>query len=148
MEEKKKIRINILQEDESGVYADNGIYYEWNEIELDPENSAAAWVLPPPPPRIVKFKCKPTYNFQSIEFEVECHENNLEPMFALYRKVVEGLIAVTPSQPNQPQIKPASAKQLEIMDKFRIPYQPGISYEDADRKIQESYNRAKNSRTY
>lgn len=146
MEEKK--RLQILDTDEDGVMCDNGIYYDWSEIEIDQEDNNYCYVLPPPQPKVVKFKCKPTYNFQSIEFEIECLENNLEPMFSLYRRVVEGLIKVTPDQPkNGVSSTPASAKQLEIMDKFRIPYQPGITYDQADAKIKESYAKAK-SRTY
>lgn len=144
MEEKK---INILQTDEDGVYADDGVYYTWNEIKIDEEDVNMATVLPKPEPRTIKFKCKPTYNFQSIEFEYECTENYLEPMFNLYKKIVDHLIRVTPTQPNQAPVKPASAKQIEIMEKFRIPYQPGISYDAADKLIKESYDRAK-SRTY
>lgn len=146
MEEKK--RLQILETDEDGVICDNGIYYEWSRVEIDQEDNNYCYVLPAPQPKVVKFKCKPTYNFQSIEFEIECLENNLEPMFNLYRRVVEGLIKVTPDQPkNGVSSTPASAKQIEIMDKFRIPYQPGITYDQADAKIKESYAKAK-SRTY
>lgn len=137
-------RITILDEDADGVFADDGIYYTWEEIELDFENKNQATVLPKPQPKIIKFKCKPTFNFQSIEFEIECSEDYLDPMFNLYRKIVEGLIRVSPDQPkNGITQKPASEKQLEIMDKFHIPYQPGISYDQADQKIQESYRRSR-----
>jgi hypothetical protein len=144
----EKEKVKILQEDVDGIYADNGIYYEWHEVEINNEEPDVAYVLPKPEPKLIKFKCKPTYNFQSIEFEIECSEMNLEPMFSLYRRVVEGLISVTPDQPkNGITAKPASAKQIEIMDRFHIPYQPGISYDQADEKIKESYAKSK-SRTY
>lgn len=137
-------KIKILQDDQDGVYADNGIYYTWAEIEID-DNPEYAYIKAKPAPKLIKFKCKPTYNFQSIEFEIEVSEDYLEPMFSLYRRVVEGLISVTPDQPkNGVTAKPASEKQIEIMKKFNIPYQPGISYDQADEKIKESYNRAKN----
>ena len=144
----EKEKINILQEDQDGVYADNGVYYSWQEIEIDDNNPEVAYIKPLPEPRLIKFKCKPTYNFQSIEFEIEVSEDYLEPMFTLYRKVVEGLIKVTPDQPKNGVVaNPASPKQIEIMDKFRIPYQPGITYDQADAKIKESYAKSK-SRTY
>lgn len=149
-EEKKMERekIKIYNEDQDGVYADNGLYYTWAEIELDNDNPEYAYIKPKPEPRLIKFKCKPTYNFQSIEFEIEVSEDYLEPMFTLYRKVVEGLIKVTPDQPKNGVVaNPASPKQIEIMDKFRIPYQPGITYDQADAKIKESYAKSK-SRTY
>lgn len=140
----EKIKVNILDTDETGFIADNGNYYFWEEATIDSENNGVAFVLPPPPPKILKFKCKPTFNFQSIEFEIECEENNLEPMFDIYKRVVEGLISVSPDQPKNGVVaKPASSKQIEIMDKFRIPYQPGISYEAADAKIQESMKKAR-----
>ena len=143
----EKEKIKILTEYQDGVYADNGVYYTWAEIELD-DNSEFAYIKPKPEPRLIKFKCKPTYNFQSIEFEIEVSEDYLEPMFTLYRKVVEGLIKVTPDQPKNGVVaNPASPKQIEIMDKFRIPYQPGITYDQADAKIKESYAKSK-SRTY
>lgn len=149
IEEKKMERkkIEILSDDQDGVYADDGLYYTWQEIELD-DNPKFAYIKPKPEPRLIKFKCKPTYNFQSIEFEIEVSEDYLEPMFTLYRKVVEGLIKVTPDQPKNGVVaNPASPKQIEIMDKFRIPYQPGITYDQADAKIKESYAKSK-SRTY
>ena len=50
------------------------------------------------------FKCKPVYNFQSIEFEVEIDPNNFDQevntMFDMYDKVLEGLKAVAPEQPS------------------------------------------------
>lgn len=141
----EKTKINIIHEDADGVYTDTGLYYEWGEIELSKEEENVAYLKPQPEPKLIKFKCKPTYNFQSIEFEIECSDMDLSPMFSLYRRVVEGLISVTPDQPkNGVTAKPASEKQIEIMKKFNIPYQPGISYEQADEKIKESYNRAKN----
>lgn len=145
MEEKK---IKILETFDDGVICENGVYYFWDQITIDQDDNEYCIPQPQRAPKSIKFKCKPTYNFQSIEFEIECLENNLEPMFNLYRRVVEGLIKVTPDQPkNGVSSTPASAKQIEIMDKFRIPYQPGITYDQADAKIKESYAKAK-SRTY
>lgn len=143
-------KVKILEEDNEGIITDDGNYYLWHEVEIDSEDPQFAIVKPRPEPKLIKFKCKPTFNFQSIEFEFECSENYLEPMFNLYRRVVEGLIAVSPDQPKNGVVaKPASEKQIEIMDKFKISYQPGISYEQADAKIQESMRKAREkSRTY
>lgn len=148
MSERK--RVVILQEDEEGIITEDGQYYLWNEIEIDADDPTGAFVLPRPEPKLIKFKCKPTYNFQSVEFEIECSENFIDPMFSLYKKVLEGLIAITPDQPKNGVVpKPASEKQIEIMEKFKIPYKTGISYEEADAKIQESMKRAREkSRAY
>ena len=145
----EKIKVKILQEDSDGIYADNGIYYTWGEIELSTEENDVAYLKPQPEPKLIKFKCKPTYAFQSVEFEIECMENYLDPMFNLYKKIVQELTKIAPEQPQAKAapVKPASAKQIEIMDKFNISYHAGISYEEADQKIQESMKRAK-SRTY
>ncbi len=69
------------------------------------------------------FKCKPVFNFQSIEFEVEIDPNNFDQevntMFDMYDKVLEGLKAVAPEQPSgkaapvKPQEPMASPKQVE-----------------------------------
>lgn len=146
--EKKKL--DVISTDLDGVYTAEGGYYTWEEVEYNESEPDVAYLLPTPEPKIIKFKCKPTFNFQSIEFEIECADNNLTPMFALYRKIIEELIKVTPDQPKNGVVggKPASQKQLEVMDKFRIPYQPGISYDEANRRIQESYAKNKANRTY
>ena len=49
-------------------------------------------------------KCKPVYNFQSVEFEFEINGvNDLPEMFALYKLIVSGLKDIAPEQPAQPK---------------------------------------------
>lgn len=47
-------------------------------------------------------KCKPTYNFQVVEFEydVNCDED-INRMFDLYAQMIQGMINVSPDQPEQ-----------------------------------------------
>ena len=49
----------------------------------------------------IKFHCKPCYNFQSIEFDIECEEDDIGKMFDLYELVVTRLIYISPEQPEQ-----------------------------------------------
>lgn len=50
-------------------------------------------------------KCKPTYNFQSVEFEYEIPEGEpfdetVKIMFeSIYKPILEGLMSVAPEQP-------------------------------------------------
>ena len=55
-------------------------------------------------------KCKPVYNFQSVEFETEVNSPQDEKaMFELYRRILEGLKEVSIEQP--PLAKPVPVKQ-------------------------------------
>ena len=99
------------------------------------------------------FKCKPTYNFQSIEFEWEAGTDlDLEAMFNLYDYIVKKLQEIAPEQPTntvkkEPKPKkkviPATEKQLSIMDKFGIDYPEDCSVELAQKLIQESIEKSK-----
>ena len=87
----------------------------------------------------ITFKCKPTYNFQSIEFEYTCSKDELEEMFELYKALVNGLMAIAPAQPSAiPAKELASARQKEIMDKFGIKYKASTTREEAQALIKES----------
>lgn len=95
---------------------------------------------------VTKVKCKPTYNFQSVEFEweVRCPED-VEGMFEVYKVLLEGLIRVAPSQPGQPaEVEPATEKQLEILKKFKIPHKANISKEEAGKLIKKNIEKNKN----
>ena len=96
------------------------------------------------------FKCKPTYNFQSIEFEWEAgSDEDLEPMFKLYDTIVKKLQEIAPEQPantvkKEPKKKvvPATEKQLSIMDKFGIKYPEDCSLELAQKLIKENMQKS------
>ena len=97
------------------------------------------------------FKCKPTYNFQSIEFEFEAGNNeDLEVMFNLYDYIVKKLQEIAPEQPTntvkkepKKKVVPATEKQLSIMDKFGIDYPEDCSVEQAVKLIKENMEKSK-----
>lgn len=70
-------------------------------------------------------KCKPVYDFQSVEFEyvVDLDEpQTIEEMFTLYDTIIEGLKNVAPEQPNQkggtpkkPQAERATEGQIKCL---------------------------------
>lgn len=87
-------------------------------------------------PRIT-FKCKPCYNFQSIEFEITT--GDLEEVKAWYQAVVEMLMEIAPAQPNDKIVAdPATDKQKEILKKYGITFKANISKEEANKLIQKS----------
>lgn len=72
----------------------------------------------------ITLKCKPCYNFQSVEFEytIETLEE-LDTMMNIYSKILQDLIAIAPAQEaKEPEVKeePASEKQIELMKKLKI----------------------------
>lgn len=96
---------------------------------------------------VLVFKCKPCWNFQSIEFEIAGSVNDAIEM---YNVVLQELKAISPEQPTLarkvPSKKlpknPATDKQKEIMDRYKIPYDKYTSREEArdliNKSIQES----------
>ena len=61
-------------------------------------------------------KCKPVYNFQSVEFEYEIHEgnkNDIEAMFMIYKQMLDGLQNAAVEQPAlaKPVAKPQPQKE-------------------------------------
>ena len=56
-------------------------------------------------------KCKPVYNFQSIEFEMEVNsQGDMDAMFEFYKKCLDGLQRVAVDQPAPTKI-PAKPKE-------------------------------------
>ncbi len=96
------------------------------------------------------FKCKPTYNFQSIEFEWEAGtELELEAMFNLYDHIIKKLQEIAPEQPTNNVKKeskkksvPATERQLEILENFGIPYEKDITKAEASELIKISMQKA------
>lgn len=90
------------------------------------------------------FKCKPCWNFQSIEFEVE---STIEEALKLYETVLLKLVEISPAQDSksakrQPPLHPASEKQKEIMKKFGIKFDSFTSKEEAQELIQRSIDKS------
>lgn len=95
-------------------------------------------------PPMIKFKCKPCWNFQSIEFEIE---GTVEEAVKLYEEVLLKLVEISPaqdakSQKRQPPLHPASEKQKEIMKKFGIKFDSFTSKEEAQALIQKSIDKS------
>ena len=101
------------------------------------------------------FKCKPTYNFQSIEFEWEAGtELELEAMFNLYDNIVKKLQEIAPEQPtnnvkketvkkeSKKKVVPATEKQIALMNKFGIKYPEDCSLELAQKLIKENMQKS------
>ena len=67
-------------------------------------------------------KCKPVYNFQSVEFEMEINTpDDTRKMFIIYKDILDGLqkIAVDQPAPTKAPVKPkeemATPKQVECL---------------------------------
>lgn len=91
------------------------------------------------------FKCKPTYNFQSVEFEYQGDLETLEDMFTIYKAVLNELMILAPEQPTkliQP-IEMATAKQKEIMDRFGIKYKSTVTKAEAQELIKKNLEELK-----
>ena len=93
---------------------------------------------------VYNFKCKPVYNFQSIEFEFIGSKEDIPAMMEVYQEVLKNLMAISPEQPNAKApiqradiIKP-SPRQYEIMDSFGIPYTDRTTRAEATKLITES----------
>lgn len=87
-------------------------------------------------------KCKPTYQFQSIEFDYNVNgKDDLPEMFELYQKILKGLMEIAPIQEKQAPAEPlATDKQKAIMDRFGIKYTAKTTSKEAQKLIQQSLN--------
>ena len=96
---------------------------------------------------MLKFKCKPCWNFQSVEFEVEIEDKSKLPeVMDLYSDVLSRLMLISPEQKkdnNVPAIKLASDRQKEIMQQYNIPFTIKTTAEEAQKLIQESIDKNK-----
>lgn len=89
----------------------------------------------------LKVHCKPTYNFQSVEFDYEVYtEEDIENMFKIYKQMIENLVEIAPSQEpvKKEPVEPATEGQLAILKKYNIKYKPNVSKEEASKLIQKS----------
>ena len=103
-------------------------------------------------------KCKPNYNFQSVEFEYEIPDDepfneSVEIMFeSVYKPILEGLMAIAPEQPlnkvktitekdlpKQEPSEPASDGQINYLVRLGIPRNEAkkLSKQEAWKMIQE-----------
>lgn len=101
----------------------------------------------------VKIKMKPTFNFQSIEVELEIDpkkQTDIHDAMKLYDKLLTELMIIAPEQDNarprtaavppQPRVKLASERQKQIMDRFGLYYDQNTTEEEASALIRNSMN--------
>lgn len=91
----------------------------------------------------MNFKCKPTYQFQSIEFDYPVNtQDDLPDMFSLYEKVLKGLMEIAPIQDQKQAPRPveplATDRQKEIMKRFGIKFSAQTTAKEAQKLIQQS----------
>lgn len=90
----------------------------------------------------IKCKCKPTYNFQSVEFEWELTDANLPNMLELYNRIVEGLKDIAPEQPdNKKQSKGpvATSKQKALLKKLGVKFDDDLTAKEATKLIDQYF---------
>lgn len=101
--------------------------------------------------RVLIVHCKPVYNYQSVEFDVEVpidsqnFENCCEKMEYLYSQMLAMLVRVSQNAPQveakkpaAPVEEPASEKQKEILRNFHIDFKPDITKKQAHALIKKS----------
>ena len=96
-----------------------------------------------PEPIKIVIHCKPTYAFQSLEYDYEVESTeDIDRMFELYEKLVNKLKEIAPEQPvnGKPVVKEelATEKQLLILKKFGIQHSKDITKKEASKLIQMS----------
>ena len=90
-------------------------------------------------------KCKPTWQFQSVEFDYNVNgPADLPDMFNIYKKVLQGLMEIAPVQDPKQQAKSAeplaTQRQKEIMDQHGIKYTASTTQKQAYELINKSMN--------
>lgn len=95
-------------------------------------------------------KCKPVYNFQSVEFEVEVKTpEDTEKAFEFYKVVLEHLQKIAVDQPGPVKQAPvkkepmATEKQIACLTRLGVPEDEAKTYTAtmANRKISELLNK-------
>lgn len=95
----------------------------------------------------IKLKCKPTFNYQSVEFEYEVtNEDEWGEAFEIYSGILEELMYLAPEQPtNAPKGKqpkepkePATEAQLKILKTYNIKHSKYVSKQEASELIKKS----------
>ena len=97
-------------------------------------------------------KCKPTWQFQSVEFDFEIdpqidEDTQLKIMFETYYKVLYGLMKIAPIQdqkvPQQKKESLATNRQKELMDYYDIDYDDNTTVKEAQALIDKSIKRSR-----
>lgn len=90
-------------------------------------------------------KCKPCWQFQTIEFdyEVSCSAD-LERMKEMYKTVLDMLVEIAPEQAKKVPEALATERQKQIMKINDIPFTASTTAKEAQALIEESIKRANN----
>ena len=92
------------------------------------------------PERNYIFKCKPCYNFQSVEFEYNCAPSEIPQMMEIYKMIIDELQKIAPEQigskqaPSKP-VEMATENQYKLMKKLGIEWSKPMSKEEARKVI-------------
>jgi hypothetical protein len=103
--------------------------------------------------KVYKIHCKPTYNYQSVEFDFDVRSDNLtEDMMSLennYKVILEMLVRVSEKAPQkdfkpvQQVEEPATEKQIEVMNTFHIKYPKDVTRKQAQELIKANISAVK-----
>lgn len=99
----------------------------------------------------MKFKCKPTWNFQSIEFEWEIEGNvdtktQYDKMIECYAMCLKSLMEIAPEQPEKTREPLASDSQKQIMKNYGIEFDKNTTAKQAQELIKQSIEKAKKAK--
>lgn len=98
-------------------------------------------------------KCKPVFNFQSVEFEMEVdptsedYSDQLGVLFDVFNDMLEGLQDVAPEQQKVQSVAPKSAKpstplatdgQKRYLRAMGIPFDEDLTKAEADNMIKKA----------
>lgn len=95
-------------------------------------------------------KCKPVYNFQSIEFEMDIDitdASDLNAVFNLYFNILEGLKKIAPEQPalakpvapkKEPKKELLTLGQKNFLTSLGIPFDDTTTKEEANELIKKA----------
>lgn len=87
---------------------------------------------------------KPSYNFQTVEFDMFVTDDNLEAVEAELQKAVRLMMATAPEQPEQAKKAKgpkATKKQLQLLEKLHIMYNQDITAKEASQLIDEAFGK-------
>lgn len=110
---------------------------ENNQVEIWEDEDYEEYVPQELPGRRYTFKCKPCYNFQSIEFEYEGTEDDLPHMMELYGTIVQMLQDIAPEQvgSKMPPKEPATENQIKLLKKLGVNFSKNLSKDEARKLI-------------
>lgn len=142
LEEMQKLFLELIDKDEALCKDfDKAIQFAVNQ-ELERREFE--------PKKTISIHCKPCYNYQSLEFDFILKDNlsNLPQLENIYLAFVQMLSRIAEKEPNlsnypskkesKPKEPLATAKQKDIMDKFKIPYTSATTQKEASALIQKS----------